>query len=86
MGDAYQANHDTADALATWSAAIKKYGPSEAAYNRLVQTYLEQANFPEALRRLQEWAGWQPDNPKVQYQTGLLLSRDTSTGSFTFFD
>ncbi len=74
LGDAYQANHDPADALAAWSAAIQQYGPSEEIYDRLVHTYLDQSNYPEALKCLTDWAAWQPDNSKVLYQTGLLLA------------
>lgn len=84
LGDAYQANHDPEDALVTWSIAIKSYGPSEAVFSRLVQTYLEQASYPDALRTLQAWSAWQPDNPKVLYQTGLLLAASRPQEALSF--
>jgi len=73
LGDAYLLNGDQEHALETWTRLLVLYGPNGDVYDRLVRVYISQLNYSDALRVLGDWSSWQPDNPKVLYQMGLLL-------------
>jgi tetratricopeptide (TPR) repeat protein len=74
LGQAHRQLGDLPAALAAWTQALDRYGPTPQPLQLRSEIYLEQGDLPAAAADLKTLAGLQPQDAALQYRLGLLLA------------
>jgi tetratricopeptide (TPR) repeat protein len=74
LGDAYQQSEDLTSAIHTWLKVLEFEGPSSELAERLVQAYVSQGNYPNAISIMRTLVPTQPDDAQLLYRLGLYTA------------